>query len=204
MLVLIRQISPKIIGRRFLKEIVQYDLYTYTHPECENRLQVCEKTWTYIIVFETFAIEHGPVAAKYLKQQRNDLTHKVTPTRPISVLNDSRAASSRTMIPGNSRSAIHRQAKLVLNTLIGPQLQESPTVNQGYINFSHFGKDLKHAHDVVRKNSRPCGRPSPWKNLGNSFPTTPASGRRRSMAPGNRCINWMMAFAHLTIPPWER
>jgi len=95
------------------------------------------------------------VATKYPNQQRNDLTHKVTPTRPISALNDSRAVSSRTTMPGNpsiSYSAISQQAKLVLNTLIGPQLRESPAADKGYVRFWHFGKG---AHDVERKNSRP-------------------------------------------------
>lgn len=144
------------------------------------------------------------VATKYPNQKRNDLAHKVMPTLPTSVLNNCRAVSSRTMIPGNpsiSYSSTSQQAKIVLNTLIGPQLQESPTADQGYVRFPN---DLEHAHEVERKNSRPWGRSSPWKNMGNSFPIIPASGRRRSIARGNRCSNWMMAFAHSTIPPWER
>jgi len=41
MLVLICQILPEIIERRVLKEVVQYDLHTYTHPKCEGRVGCC-------------------------------------------------------------------------------------------------------------------------------------------------------------------
>jgi hypothetical protein len=144
MLVLICQILPELIEHRVLKEVVQYDLYTYTH------IRSVRAGWEFVRKLGLTSSYSRPlllnivlVATKYPSQQRNDLTHKVTPTRPISVLNDSRAVSSRTMMPGNpsiSYSSMSQQAKLVLNTLIGPQLLESPTADQGYVRFSHSGR----------------------------------------------------------------
>jgi hypothetical protein len=159
MLVLICQIPPEIIERRVLKEVVQYDLYAYT------RIRSVRAGWEFVRKFRLTSSYSRPLllnmvlmTTKYPNQPRNYLTHKVMPTRPISVLNDSRAVSSRTMMPGNpsiSYSSMSQQAKLVLNTLIGPQLRESPTADQGYVRFSDFGKGLEHAHDVERKNWRP-------------------------------------------------
>jgi hypothetical protein len=142
MLVLICQILPEIIERRVLKEVVQYDLYAYTH------IQSVRTGWEFVRKLGLTSSYSRPlllnmvlVATKYPNQQRDYRTHKVMPTRPISVLNDSRAVSSRTMMPGNlsvSYSPMSQQAKLVLNTLIGPQLRESPTADQGYVRFPHF------------------------------------------------------------------
>ena len=124
MLVLIYQILPEIIERRVLKEVVQYVLYAYTH------IRSVRAAWEFVRKLGLTSSYSRPLLlnmvleeTKYPDQQRNDLTHKVTPTRPISALNDSRAESSRTMMPGNpsvSYSSMSQQAKLMLNTLIGP------------------------------------------------------------------------------------
>ena len=72
--------------------------------------------------------------SKYLKRQpekKNNVTYKVTPTRPISVLKDSRAALSRTIMPDISASVIDRflnKTDPVSHTLVVTKLGKWPTV----------------------------------------------------------------------------
>jgi hypothetical protein len=92
--------SPEIARCGVLKEVVQDDLRTYTHSKCESRLGFCVELGLTSSYSRPLLLNNVLVATKYPKQQGNDLAYKVTPTRPMSVLNDSRAASSRTIMPG--------------------------------------------------------------------------------------------------------